>query len=133
MAAHRISQDDRVSTVAHVVRTGRPSLRTTIPPEPDGGGYVSRVAQLHRRLAPGSVLVVPIRQHGNVTGAVSLCYSHSGRSYRTRDVAIAERLASGIAGVVDRIAATEVSAALDARRAGAAPGSPLRRRTAQRS
>jgi GAF domain-containing protein len=55
------------------------------------------VTELHRRLAPTSALVVPIVHDTRVLGALSLCYSHSGRAYAARHVAAAERLAARIA------------------------------------
>src|SRR5918911_4792720 len=48
---YRIRRDDLQSTVAQVVRTGRPSLRRTIASEAARGAAPGSVADLHRRLA----------------------------------------------------------------------------------
>lgn len=97
MKVHRIRPDDRDSTVAQVVRTRRATLRREIPAEIPGRARPGVVTALHRRLAPTSALVVPIVHDGKVIGALSLCYSHSGRAYAARHVAAAERLSSRIA------------------------------------
>jgi GAF domain-containing protein len=131
MKTHRIRPGDRDSTVAHVVRTRRATLRTDIHPDRDmarAGG----VADLHRRLAPTSALVVPIVHHGAVLGALSLCYSHSGRSYTSRHVASAQRLASRIADTVIPTAAVHAGAGLRTAARTAGNGSALRRRATPR-
>jgi GAF domain-containing protein len=58
------------------------------------------VADLHRRLACRSALVLPIRVGETVTGAVSLCYAGSGRTYGASDLADARRIAREIARAV---------------------------------
>ena len=93
---YRIRRDDLHSTVAQVVRTGEPSLRRSIlveslPDVPRGG-----IADLHRRLACESALVLPIHVGQAVTGAVSLCYAGSGRTYAPADLAGARRIARDI-------------------------------------
>lgn len=93
---YRIRRDDLLSTVAQVVRTGEPSMRRSIlvenlPDVPRGG-----IADLHRRLACQSALVLPIRVGQTVTGAVSLCYAGSGRTYAPADLAGARRIAHDI-------------------------------------
>ena len=107
----RIRRNDLVSSVAQVIRTKRPLLRTRVYEEPSastprprrtgrtkpGGG---EVAELHRRLAPCSVLVVPIMAGSAVLGALSLCYSESRRSYATRHLGPARRLALRIANAL---------------------------------
>jgi hypothetical protein len=128
MKTHRIRCDDRDSTVAHVVRTRRATLRTGIslemPARPRAGG----VADLHRRLAPTSALVVPIVGGAAVLGALSLCYSHSGRAYNARQIPSAQRLASRIADAL--IPGSPVSGPLGLRAPGrhAAQGTFVRRR-----
>ena len=96
---YRIRRDDLQSTVAQVVRTGRPSLRRSIQydgqPAPRGS-----VADLHRRLACRSALVLPIHIGATVAGAVTLCYAGSGRTYATGDLADAQRVARAIARTV---------------------------------
>jgi GAF domain-containing protein len=133
MHAHRIRPHDGDSTVAQVMRTGRAVLRTEIHAERDEPLKSGGVADLHRRLAPTSALVVPIAHQGAVLGALSLCYSHSGRSYSVRHVAPAERLASRIADTL--LPATPVHAALGLRTATrhAGQGTAVRRRVAARN
>jgi GAF domain-containing protein len=133
MRAHRIRPDDPDSTVAQVVRTRRPTLRTTILPDiAERSGRAGGVADLHRRLAPTSALVVPILRNDVVLGAVSLCYSQSGRSYGTRHLASAERLASRIAEVLTA-ARTNASPGLRATARHARQGTAIRRRVAARN
>jgi len=93
---YHVRTDDLRSTVAQVVRTGRPALRRSIVHE--GAPHAPRgsVADLHYRLACRSALVIPLRVGGTVTGAVSLCYAGSGRTYATSDVAGARRVARDI-------------------------------------
>jgi GAF domain-containing protein len=99
---HRIRLDDHDSTVALVVRSGRATLRREIRPEVPGRARPGGVSELHRRLAPTSALVVPIAHGSRVIGALSLCYSHSGRTYAVRHVAAAERLAARVARLLSR-------------------------------
>lgn len=134
MRTHRIRPDDPDSTVAQVVRTRRPTLRTTIFPDLNerkvrAGG----IADLHRRLAPTSALVVPILRDATVFGAVSLCYSHSGRAYGARQLPSAERLASRIAEVLIPDARTNASLELRAAARHARQSTTIRRRVAARN
>ena len=99
MKAYRIKLDDRVSTVAQVVRSRRPIVRTEIRPDA-GKGSAGSVAHLHLRLATRSALVVPIVHEDVVLGAVSLCYSRSSRSYEARHIAMAERFAMRVASAL---------------------------------
>lgn len=92
---YRVRRDDLRSTVAQVVRTGRPSLRRSIKHE-DAPHPRGSVADLHQRLACRSALVLPIRVGATVTGAVSLCYAGSGRTYTPSDLAGALRVAREI-------------------------------------
>ena len=97
---YRVRREDLHSTVAQVVRTGRPSLRREILNENHSHAPRGSVADLHRRLACRSALVLPIRVGETVTGAVSLCYAGSGRSYGASDLADARRIAREIARAV---------------------------------
>jgi GAF domain-containing protein len=97
---YRVRPEDLHSTVAQVVRTGRPSLRTDILNENHSRAPRGSVADLHRRLACRSALVLPIRVGETVTGAVSLCYAGSGRTYSASDLADARRVAREIARAV---------------------------------
>jgi GAF domain-containing protein len=90
---YRIRCDDLHSTVAQVVRTGRPSLRRDIPCEQPARAPRGSITDLHRRLACRSALVLPIRVGDTVTGAVTLCYAESGRTYAQADLAGARRIA----------------------------------------
>jgi GAF domain-containing protein len=98
---YRVRRADLQSTVAQVVRTGRPLIRRTILPEshprPAPRGSVE---DLHRRLACRSALVLPIRVGRNVFGAVSLCYAGSGRTYTKAAVQAGGRVAREIARAV---------------------------------
>jgi hypothetical protein len=96
---YRIRRDDLQSTVAQVIRTGRPSLRRSIQYD---GQPVRRgsVSDLHRRLACRSALVLPIHIGPTVAGAVTLCYAGSGRTYAPGDLAGAQRVARAIARTV---------------------------------
>lgn len=102
---YKITRDDRDSTVAQVVRLGRPSLRAEIRPEyqaPDRRmTQLARVFDIHRQLAARSALVVPIEGRSGVLGAAAFSYAQSGRHYKPADVPIAERVAHEIALAVD--------------------------------
>jgi len=129
---YRIRRDDLQSTVAQVIRTGRPLLRRSIQ---NDGQPVRRgsVADLHRRLACRSALVLPIRVGSIVAGAITLCYAGSGRSYAPSDLAGAQRVVRQITRVaplpVPNAAPTRLRAAIgDARRQ-----TSVRRRVAPRN
>jgi hypothetical protein len=96
---YRIRRDDLQSTVAQVIRTGRPSLRRSIQHDGQPARRGS-VADLHRRLACRSALVLPIQIGPTVAGAVTLCYAGSGRTYAPGDLAGAQRVARDIARTV---------------------------------
>ena len=93
-----IPRDDLTSTVACVLRSGRPTLRAAIRNENlDRRGAV---AQLYKRLATRSALVVPLVSGDAVLGTVSLCYSHSGRSHALQQVPQAQRFARRVAAAL---------------------------------
>lgn len=102
---YKITRDDRDSTVAQVVRSGRTRLRGEIRPEHRmTDARVSEVASvfdIHRQLAVRSALVVPIEGRSGILGAVAFSYAQSGRQYKPADVPIAERIAHQIALAVD--------------------------------
>jgi GAF domain-containing protein len=129
---YRIRRDDLYSTVAQVVRTGQPSLRRGILNERAPAAPRGSIADLHRRLACRSALVLPIRVGETVTGAVTLCYAGSGRTYAPADLAGARRIAREIARTAPPPlphAAPRLRAATgDARR-----HAPVRRRVASRN
>src|ERR1051325_8450784 len=97
--AYRVNRANLQSTVAQVVRTGQPSLRRTIIHEQDARPPRGSIADLHRRLACRSALVLPIRVGETVTGAVTLCYAGSGRSYVPADLAGAQGASRGRSSV----------------------------------
>ena len=101
---YKITRDDRESTVAQVVRLGRPSLRAEIRPEyqtRDAYATLARVCDIHRQLGVRSALVVPIEGRAGVLGAVAFSYAQSGRHYSPADLPVAERVAHDIAFAVD--------------------------------
>jgi GAF domain-containing protein len=129
-------RDDAGSTVAQVIRTGHPILRSDIPAESlrlSTGVKADPVADLHRRLATRSVLAVPIRLGERVLGAVSLCYSDSGRSYVARDVPAATRLAMRIARVLTSVRVPDATVGLRPAARHPRQGTTIRRRVAARN
>jgi hypothetical protein len=97
---YRIRRDDLRSTVAQVIRTGRPSLRRSIQDD-------EQPARRGQRRRPASAPRVSIglwcsRFHigHQVAGAVTLCYAGSGRTYAPADLAGAQRVAREIARTI---------------------------------
>ena len=132
--SYAIRVSDPASAVAQVFRTGRPLLRTGIHLDRSGVDDTSGgVADLHRRLAARSALVVPIEISGKVRGALSLCYSQSGRSYGARELVAARRLASGIARALGVPRVRDGSFRLPAAARHPGQGTPIRRRVASRN
>lgn len=101
---YRLRKDDRDSTVAQVVRIGRPALRLHIRREqrPAGASGAARVFDLHRRLGAHSALVVPIHGRDGVLGALALAYSESRREYTPDEIPIVEHVAMQIGFALDR-------------------------------
>lgn len=101
---YRLRKDDPDSTVAQVVRIGRPALRLHIRPEqrPRGLGRTASVFALHQRLRPRSALVVPIHGRDEVLGAVCLAYADSKREYTPDEIPIVEHVAMQIGFALDR-------------------------------
>jgi GAF domain-containing protein len=130
MSSRPIRRDDLASTVACVVRSRKPVLRTGISYDHDDTGR-SALARLHRKLAPTSALVVPLVSDDVVLGALSLCYSHSRRSHAPHHVPLAERLAARIAAVL--VAAAHAASRLRAAARHARQGRAVRRRLAARN
>ncbi len=102
--AYKLRRDDRDSTVAQVVRIGRPALRLQIRREqrPAGAAGSARVFDLHRRLGAHSALVVPIHGRDGVLGALGLAYSDSRRDYTPNEIPIVEHIAMQIGFALDR-------------------------------
>jgi GAF domain-containing protein len=101
MRTYRIAPSDPDSAVAYVIRTRRPLLRTAIQMDTAVARRADgRIAELHRLLATRSALVMPIRARDGVLGTLTLCYSHSGRSYARGDMAAAARVAARIASAL---------------------------------
>jgi GAF domain-containing protein len=93
---YRIVLSDPESTVAQVVRSGRPQLRSEIAV--DAGSHLApRVAHAHRQLGPRSAIVVPLLVGGTVVGALTLGYAASDRRYAAHHVTGVKRLAKEIA------------------------------------
>ena len=93
---YRIRRSDLQSTVAQVVRSGRPQLRSEIAV--DAGPAVSpRVANAHRQLGPRSAIVVPVLFGKYAVGALTLGYATSDRRYGAQHLPAARRLAKQIA------------------------------------
>lgn len=128
----RIDLDDSQSTAAYVVRTGRPVLRSTVEPDRRPGRR-DRIATLVERLAPRSVLVMPIAVGPTVVGTLSLCYAHSGRSYASRHLPRARRLASRIAAALLPGGRPDMPVGLRSAARHAGQGTIIRRRLAARS
>src|SRR5688500_16507939 len=122
---YRLAVGDPHSAVAQVIRSGRAVLRTTIHPDapPPGRRRDGRIAELHRQLAVRSALVVPLPvQPGGLAGALSLCYSDSGRRYARRDLHAAARAAARIARVLAPLGAPRASMATPPARRDMPPG-----------
>lgn len=101
---YKLRKDDPDSTVAQVVRIGRPALRLQIRPEerPPGLAGAARVFDLHQRLAPHSALVVPIHGRDEVLGALCLTYADSKREHTPGQIPIVEHVAMQIGFALDR-------------------------------
>jgi GAF domain-containing protein len=124
--AYQILRSDPVSTVAHVVRHGRPQLRVEIAADEDPR-LPARIAAAHRQLAPTSALAVPLLADSRIIGALTLGYSDSGRRFGTQDIPRAVRLAKQVSIYLE----TGVAPALRVKpmtRAGARRLVPLRAR-----
>jgi GAF domain-containing protein len=130
---YRVRRSDRTSTVAQVIRTSAPIIRTDIHTDPPRLAHDDIVAHLHRQLAPRSALAVPISVRARVLGALSLCYSHSGRSYVARDIPAAADLATRIARLLTRDRAPDATLGLRAATGHARQGTTIRRRVAARN
>lgn len=97
----RIVRTDPLSTVAQVVRSGKPQIRAEIVRDPDPPPRAS-VFELYQQLAPQSALVVPLVADGRTLGALTLGYAESGRRYGPRDLPWAERLARQVTACLTR-------------------------------
>lgn len=94
---YKITRSNPSSTVAHVLRCGRPELRSDIDVEPRAPAADVRAFNLHRRLGTRSALVVPIGSRPDVLGALSLCFGDSGRRYSAEHLGPALDVATLIA------------------------------------
>jgi GAF domain-containing protein len=92
----RVSRHDPFSTVAQVVRSGRALVRSDIVLDRDPAR--PRMSEVMRRLGPRSAMVAPLVVRDRVLGAITLCYSDSGRRYNARHLRSARRLARFVAG-----------------------------------
>jgi GAF domain-containing protein len=120
---YKIRRTDPDSTVAQVVRSGRPSLRGDIRPERPTTQprftALARVFNIHQQLAVRSALVLPIEGRAGVIGAIGLSFSESGRRYKPADITVGEQIAQRIALALDnaRLAASQRQQASLGRRA----------------
>jgi GAF domain-containing protein len=94
---YRIRIADLHSTVAQVIRTCRPAIRSGITHDLQRAVRRGSVADLHRRLGARSALVIPITDAGGVFGALTLCYAGSGREYSRANIPAARRIARALA------------------------------------
>jgi GAF domain-containing protein len=103
---YTLRRDDRDSTVAQVVRIGRPALRRRIRAEQPGAKAFAParrlVLDLHRQLGARSALVVPIHGRDGVLGALALNYADSKREYTPENVPVVEHIAMQIGFALDR-------------------------------
>lgn len=102
---YKLRRDDRDSTVAQVVRIGRPALRRQIRAEPPPAASASnrrQVLDIHRRLGARSALVVPIHGRDGVLGALALNYAESRREYTPDNVPLVEHIAMQMGFALDR-------------------------------
>jgi GAF domain-containing protein len=129
VGARPIRRDDLASTAAFVVRSRRPALLPGIYRD-DDRVQSTGVLALQRRLAPTSALVVPVIDGDEVLGALSLCYSHSGRSHGPQHVPLAQRLAARIASALT--AASHATSRLRSAARHARQGAAIRNRMAAR-
>lgn len=117
---YKLRRNDRDSTVAQVVRIGRPALRRQIRSEPNPAASASaplQVLDIHRRLGARSALVVPIHGRDGVLGALALNYADSKREYTADNIPIVEHIALQIGFALDRTQPVKVR-----------PGPPAARR-----
>jgi GAF domain-containing protein len=120
---YKITRTDPDSTVAQVVRTHRPSLRSDIRPERPAAqpriAALARVFNIHQQLAVRSALVVPIEGRSGVLGAIVFSFSESRRRYKPADIGIGERIAHQIGLTLDnaRLVASQRQQASLGRRA----------------
>ncbi len=95
---------------AHVVRTGSPEL----VPEVDLAVLESTARgvehlALLRRIHTSSWMTVPLWIQGNISGALTLAYSDSGRRYQSSDLVFAGELARRAAVAIDNAKLYELS------------------------
>jgi GAF domain-containing protein len=92
---HQILRTNPESTVAQVVRSGRPQLRHEISVDPERGAE-PRILDVHRQLRPRSALVVPLLSGSHILGALTLGFATSDRRYGSHHLTGATRLAKRI-------------------------------------
>ena len=96
------SSPDAQTGAARVVRTGRSELIPEVPPSAlEAAAQDAENLRLLRELGPRSAVVVPLRTHGRMLGAVSLVSAESGRVFDEQDLDTAEQLASRCAAAVE--------------------------------
>ena len=81
--------------IARALRTGEATFLPVLGSEVRRRYAVDQAQRDYMdRLDAGSLVSVPLRAHSRVLGAVTFCYSTSGRRYTEDDVALAEDLAA---------------------------------------
>ena len=125
---HRILRSDPESTVAQVVRSGRPQLRSEIAIDAHPSA-APRIIDVHRQLGPRSALVVPLLLGSRTVGALTLGFANSHRRYGSQHLTGARRLANRITDYLARVNRTVAGAKPLARTAAASTRRlPLRAR-----
>ena len=85
-----------------VVRTGEPVAVWRLDPKAlEAAAEDAEHLALLRALSPRAYLIVPLRVHGRVTGALTLCHAESGRAYAPEDLALAQDLAHRAATAIE--------------------------------
>jgi signal transduction histidine kinase/PAS domain-containing protein len=103
-ALYRPDPADPLDPAGVVIRTGQTLLVATLTP----GGADSLVQnavgwELLRRLAPRSLLIVPLVAHGQALGALTLARTRGAPRYTRDDLELAEELAQRAALALDNV------------------------------
>lgn len=107
----RYPPDPTASTGVHeVIRTGRPLLYASIPPETlQARARDAEHLRLIRELKLESAMVVPLSAHGRTFGALTFVYADSGRRYAEADLAFAVDFARRAAMAIENALALKVT------------------------
>jgi signal transduction histidine kinase/CheY-like chemotaxis protein len=93
--------------VQEVIRTGKPTMMTTIPPEllAAAAARDDETRRILDELALTSYLCVPLTTVGGTIGALTFVFAESGRHYTQADLAFAQDLAGRAALAIDNASA----------------------------